>query len=157
MHITNKSAGKTCNHKVKVLLKTCVNKKSQIKKTPLKVKSKKYKIKIDSIYKKIKLCYPKFPPTWVHFDERQVPSGYPNVRQGSRGVYVCVLQDALNTIGYDTGGLDGVFGIRTQSSVISFQNKNGLVADGIVGPRTWNVLMPQIVGKGASPTTVLPN
>ncbi len=96
-------------------------------------------------------------PRWVHFDERQVASGYSILRQGRRGVYVCILQDALTTLGYDTGGLDGVFGIRTNSSVISFQNKNGLTGDGIVGNLTWNTLMPQVVGKGASNTTVLPN
>lgn len=95
-------------------------------------------------------------PRWVHFDERQVASGYPIVRQGSRGVYVCILQDALTTLGYDTGGLDGVFGVRSNSSVISFQNKNGLKADGIVGNLTWNSLMLQVVGKGASNTTILP-
>lgn len=96
-------------------------------------------------------------PRWVHFDERQVVSGYPLVRQGSRGVYVCIAQDALTTLGYDTGGLDGVFGVRTKTSVISFQNKNGLTADGIIGNLTWNSLMNQVVGKGASSTTVLPN
>lgn len=96
-------------------------------------------------------------PRWVHFDERQVASGYPQVRQGSRGVYVCILQDTLTTLGYDTGGLDGVFGAKTSSSVRSFQNKNGLVSDGIVGNLTWNSLMSQVVGKGASSTTVLPN
>ncbi len=95
-------------------------------------------------------------PRWVHFDERQVASGYPIVRQGSRGVYVCILQDALTTLGYDTGGLDGVFGVRSNSSVISFQNKNGLKADGIVGNLTWNSLMSQVVGNGASNTTILP-
>lgn len=95
-------------------------------------------------------------PRWVHFDERQVASGYPIIRQGSRGVYVCIAQDALTTLGYDTGGLDGVFGVRTQSSVISYQNKNGLTADGIIGTNTWNRLMNDIVGKGASSTTVLP-
>ncbi len=96
-------------------------------------------------------------PRWVHFDERQVVSGYPLVRQGSRGVYVCIAQDALTTLGYDTGGLDGVFRVRTKTSVISFQNKNGLTADGIIGNLTWNSLMNQVVGKGASSTTVLPN
>jgi len=95
-------------------------------------------------------------PRWVHFDERQVLSGYPLIRQGSRGVYVCIAQDALTTLGYDTGGLDGVFGVRTNSSVISFQNKNGLTADGIIGTNTWNSLMSQVVGKGASNTTILP-
>ena len=71
-------------------------------------------------------------------------------------MYVCIAQDVLNTLGYDTGGLDGVFGVRTNSSVISFQNKNGLTADGIIGTNTWNSLMSQVVGIGASGTTVLP-
>lgn len=95
-------------------------------------------------------------PRWVHFDERQVASGYPIVRQGSRGVYVCILQDALTTFGYNTGGLDGVFGARTRDAVLQFQSRNGLSQDGIVGTNTWNTLMPQIVGIGASATTVLP-
>lgn len=96
-------------------------------------------------------------PRWVHFDERQVAYGYPIVRQGSRGVYVCILQDALTTFGYNTGGLDGVFGARTKDAVIQFQRKNGLTQDGIVGNNTWNTLMSQIVGSGASSTTVLPS
>ena len=37
-------------------------------------------------------------PRWVHFDERAVAAGYPTLRQGARGVYVCVLQDSLNTV-----------------------------------------------------------
>ena len=37
-------------------------------------------------------------PSWVHFDERQVLAGYPQIKQGAKGVYVCVLQDALNTL-----------------------------------------------------------
>lgn len=95
-------------------------------------------------------------PRWVHFDERQVVTRYPLLRSGSRGVYVCILQDALTTLGYDTGGLDGVFGTKTRSSVISYQSKNGLSQDGIVGNLTWNKIMPDVVGKGASSTTVLP-
>ena len=50
-------------------------------------------------------------PTWVHFDKRSFPSacssgGYPLIRQGSRGVYVLIAQDDLNTLGFRTGGLD---------------------------------------------------
>lgn len=97
-----------------------------------------------------------YTPRWVHFDERQVASGYPITRQGSRGVYVCIAQDALTTLGYDTGGLDGVFGVRTDSAVRSYQNKNGLVSDGILGNLTWNRLMSEVVGNGPSSTTVLP-
>lgn len=96
-------------------------------------------------------------PRWVHFDERQTNFGYPLIRQGSRGVYVCILQDGLTTLGYNTGGLDGVFGTRTRESVIEFQRKNNLTQDGLVGTNTWNALQAQVVGKGASSTTVLPN
>ena len=93
-------------------------------------------------------------PRWVHFDERQVASGYPQIRQGSRGVYVCIAQDGLTTLGYDTGGLDGVFGNKTNQAVRSFQTNNGLASDGIVGPLTWNRLMNQIVGKGPTDSTI---
>lgn len=87
-------------------------------------------------------------PRWVHFDERQVASGYPIIRYMSRGVYVCVAQDALIFLGYDTGGLDGVFGRRTENSVKEYQRTRGLVADGIIGPATWRKLMEEVVGKG---------
>lgn len=93
-------------------------------------------------------------PRWVHFDERQVASGYPLVRQGSKGVYVCILQDALINLGYNTGGLDGVFGARTTSSVRSYQSSRGLTADGIVGTNTWRTLMTEVVGMGSNSNTV---
>ena len=95
-------------------------------------------------------------PRWVHFDERQVAFGYPLVRQGSRGIYVCILQDGLTTLGYNTGGLDGVFGARTRDAVIEYQRKKGLTTDGLVGRNTWNNLMEDVVAKGPSNTTVLP-
>ena len=95
-------------------------------------------------------------PRWVHFDERQVAFGYPLVRQGSRGVYVCILQDGLTTLGYNTGGLDGVFGAKTREAVIEFQRRNNLTQDGLVGTNTWNALQSQVVARGPSNTTVLP-
>ncbi len=93
-------------------------------------------------------------PSWVHFDERQTLSGYPQIRQGSRGVYVCILQDCLNTLGYKTGGLDGVFGAQTNSAVRNYQQSRGLSVDGIVGPNTWNRLLSEVVGKGPTDTTI---
>ena len=56
-------------------------------------------------------------PTWVHFDRRYgtpacsgTTAGYPTLRRGSRGCYVMVLQDALSTLGYQTGSrIDGIF------------------------------------------------
>ena len=81
-------------------------------------------------------------PTWVHIDKRYgTPAcptgGYPVIRQGTRGVYVMVLQDALNYLGYNTGNIDGIFGNNTRSAVIRFQRANNLSADGIVGCNTW--------------------
>lgn len=95
-------------------------------------------------------------PRWVHFDERWTVSGYPLIRQGSKGPYVCIAQDGLTTLGYNTGGLDGVFGARTTDSVRQYQSSRGLSADGIIGTNTWNMLMKEIVGRGQSSTTVLP-
>ena len=93
-------------------------------------------------------------PRWVHFDERTTITGYPTIQFGSRGNYVCVAQDALNTLGYSTGGLDGVYGIQTRNAVTRFQTVNGLVSDGILGPITWNVLMAQVNGIGRTSTVI---
>ena len=87
-------------------------------------------------------------PRWVHFDERQTMSGYPVIRRGSRGVYVCIAQDALNSLNYLTGGLDGIFGTITERSTREYQSKKGLVVDGIIGRNTWNTLMTEVVGRG---------
>ena len=98
-------------------------------------------------------------PTWVHFDDRSgIPAcssgGYPLIRQGSRGVYVLIAQDGLNTLGYNTGGLDGIFGTKTYSSVRSFQSTRGLAVDGIVGCNTWRALQQEVVGAGKTSTTI---
>ena len=45
------------------------------------------------------------------------------------------LQRNLNKLGYSLNA-DGIFGEDTKKAVISFQGKNGLSADGIVGPNT---------------------
>ena len=44
-----------------------------------------------------------YTPTWVHFDDRWVVSGYPVIKFGSKSTYVLVAQDALITLGFDTG------------------------------------------------------
>ena len=93
-------------------------------------------------------------PTWVHFDDRWIASGYPTTSRGSKGNYVCVAQDALTTLGYNTGGLDGVFGANTENAVRQYQTRKGLSSDGIIGIITWRNLMADVVGKGPSSTTV---
>ena len=98
-------------------------------------------------------------PTWVHFDKRfGTPAcssgGYPLIRQGSRGNYVCIAQDDLNTLGYKTGGLDGVFGTQTTNAVKRYQTSRGLTSDGIIGCNTWRSLQENVVGTGKTSTTI---
>ncbi|MBQ7642438.1 MAG: spore cortex-lytic enzyme [Clostridia bacterium] len=58
------------------------------------------------------------------------------LKQGSSGSTVRTLQQKLKNWGYYTGAVDGVYGAKTKAAVISFQKKNGLVADGIAGAKT---------------------
>ncbi|MGL5616440.1 MAG: peptidoglycan-binding protein [Sarcina sp.] len=61
---------------------------------------------------------------------------------GDRGAEVKSLQEKLIAKGYSVGayGADGDFGQGTHDAVVRFQKANGLSADGIVGPATWEVL-----------------
>ena len=61
------------------------------------------------------------------------------VKQGSRGEIVRQIQTKLKNWGYYTGGVDGIFGGKTTTAVKSFQRKNKLVADGVVGQKTAKV------------------
>lgn len=71
------------------------------------------------------------------------------LRVGSSGQAVRRLQTDLNRHGYKLV-VDGSFGGATQRAVISFQTKNNLVPDGVVGDRTWSALEKREVGKDCS-------
>ena len=58
------------------------------------------------------------------------------IRQGSRGPLVAEVQDKLGI-----APADGIFGPGTARSVKKWQTKNGLAADGIVGPKTLGKLL----------------
>lgn len=55
--------------------------------------------------------------------------------------YVKWVQETLKVLGYDPGELDGRDGERTAAAVLSFQQDNGLAADGLVGEATNNALL----------------
>jgi N-acetylmuramoyl-L-alanine amidase len=57
-------------------------------------------------------------------------------KYGSTGSEVRQIQTKLKQWGYYNGSVDGVYGSQTRNSVVSFQKKNGLVADGVAGPAT---------------------
>ena len=53
-------------------------------------------------------------------------------------VKVNVLQEALSKAGYYDGSIDGKLGSKTRKAILEFQKDHGLVADGIIGKKTWN-------------------
>lgn len=63
---------------------------------------------------------------------------------GSRGEDVARVQGALKNLGYYPGGVDGIFGVRTQEAVMRFQKARGLSDDGIVDPQTLKALGLQL-------------
>ena len=69
---------------------------------------------------------------------------------GSSGTQVRTLQTKLNNWGYDAGSVDGIFGSKTQAAVKRFQQKNGLVADGIVGSKTAAALGMTLTSSSSS-------
>ena len=76
------------------------------------------------------------PITWRNIDEF-AEFDEPVLREGSTGLPVRRAQSRLTAAGFDTGGIDGVFGPQTESGVRALQHATGVTADGIVGPQTW--------------------
>ena len=64
----------------------------------------------------------------------------PTLKKGSSGPKVKNLQQRLKELGFDPHGIDGKFGLGTQTAVLAFQKANGLDPDGMVGPKTTAAL-----------------
>lgn len=79
-------------------------------------------------------------PITIHYSVR-----LPRLEKGSKGNAVKAIQILLigTEPGYSCGkyGADGDFGSATLEAVKKFQKAKGLTADGIVGPKTWAVLL----------------
>lgn len=67
--------------------------------------------------------------------------GCPTLMLGNRGNITRLLQEKLVSLGYDTNGVDGIFGSGTKVAVISYQNAENIGADGIVGEISWSKLL----------------
>jgi len=80
------------------------------------------------------------PRTWAALDTRRGTGLRPILKRGVCEPSVLVLQKVLATHGFDPGSKDGLFGPKTERTVMAFQRAKGLEADGVVGPKTWNAL-----------------
>lgn len=59
------------------------------------------------------------------------------IKKGSKSIDVLSLQCCLPGL-----NLDGDFGGHTEEVVKNFQRNHGLEDDGVVGPKTWSLLLP---------------
>ena len=63
-------------------------------------------------------------------------TSYALSKYGSVSDEVRTIQTKLKRWGYYNGSVDGIFGSQTLKAVRWFQSKNGLIVDGIAGPKT---------------------
>jgi peptidoglycan hydrolase-like protein with peptidoglycan-binding domain len=77
------------------------------------------------------------PVTWRNIDEA-AEFDEPTLQVGSTGLPVRRAQSRLTLAGFNTGGVDGIFGRQTEAGVKALQQATGLAVDGIVGPNTWH-------------------
>ena len=63
------------------------------------------------------------------------------IMEGHRSEEVADVQARLRGLGIDVEDEPGHFGPHTKEAVRTFQQRRGLLSDGIVGPDTWNALV----------------
>ncbi|AKG21076.1 peptidoglycan-binding domain-containing protein [Calothrix sp. 336/3] len=83
-------------------------------------------------------------------------SSLPVLRVKSTGNIVKLVQQALKEGAYYTGTVDGVFGAITEKAVKEFQVNRSLVADGIIGRKTWDALIKLDVHSFSCHTSIYP-
>lgn len=71
---------------------------------------------------------------------------WPYYSNGDQGEGVYSVQYLLESHGYALQYHDGVYGTETENAVQQFQSDNGLSADGIAGPNTWENLYVLVSG-----------
>ncbi len=76
--------------------------------------------------------------TWINIDEAD--QSHPVLKRGSAGLPVRRLQSRMSAVGFDTGGVDGRFGAKTEAGVRKLQQDFNLNVDGVVGTKTWQVV-----------------
>lgn len=72
------------------------------------------------------------------------------IKSGSKGEVVELVQLMLNEKGYSCGSADGIFGTKTKNAVEKYQKAKGLSVDGIVGNNTYAKLFADCLLKRGS-------
>ncbi|MGO9963420.1 MAG: peptidoglycan-binding domain-containing protein [Acidimicrobiales bacterium] len=67
-----------------------------------------------------------------------------------QGDDVAEVQRRLSGLGFDPGGVDGIFGDNTHAAITEFQHNMGLLTDGICGPVTLSELKRVAPVRGGS-------
>ncbi len=75
------------------------------------------------------------------------------IKFGDSGDKVAEIQNILIRLAYLEGAVDGVFGAVTEDAIKQFQADNNLIADGICGAETFNLLESSESGKNFSSET----
>lgn len=73
----------------------------------------------------------------------------PTIKRGSKGEHVSWWQK--HALGFDPADVDGDFGPRTDNATRSWQSRRGLVADGIVGSKSWAAMGEVSTASGGYP------
>jgi peptidoglycan hydrolase-like protein with peptidoglycan-binding domain len=71
-------------------------------------------------------------------------------REGSSRDKTRDVQAALKKAGFYDGNIDGIKGEMTKNAIKAFQKANGLRSDGVVGPKTWELLSGYLSGAAAA-------
>jgi peptidoglycan hydrolase-like protein with peptidoglycan-binding domain len=69
-----------------------------------------------------------------------IHEGIPGITAPGPRYTVELIQRALLRAGFDPGPINGGFTPQTVQAVRNFQTANGIVANGVVGPETWEAL-----------------
>ncbi|MDR0397276.1 MAG: peptidoglycan-binding protein [Oscillospiraceae bacterium] len=80
------------------------------------------------------------------------PAAQRTLRLGMSGDDVAAVQSRLYQLGYYGSRVNGYYDQTTQNAVRSFQSRNGLYVDGVVGPQTWQRLFSSSANPNYQPT-----
>ena len=94
---------------------------------------------------------PLYGSTFKVTPDPSMPTAEPVIRNGSMGEGVIKLQSRLKELGYYTGDVDGQFGPGTRAAVTAFQQTHNLIADGIFGPASSELLYSSEVKPAVTP------